>query len=125
MSRRFPLAVVLRVRQVREDQARADLLHAHTAVREAQALADTRRQALTASPAVTGGPARDLAALLVARHSLAAGLTDAEHRVADAEQAVVDTAAGRHAEAERARELAVEQAVLDGLPRPVAARPAF
>jgi flagellar FliJ protein len=131
----FPLAALLRLRRLREDQTAAEVGRARSRASE---LAARRHQLIDTLSDHTADSTdvRGIAALSAARASAATMLADLEAlRVAQA-QAVVEAEAGhraarraaavvqkledRHGEQERTQELAREQAVLDEL----AGRPA-
>ena len=131
MNRLFRLAPVLRARKAQEDAARAAVIQSRAEIRAAQQLVKRRQLDLTGADAPTEGTARAMVASMVARQSLAAGLTGAHRLVADAREmerekvaALADAAkrrravemmAERHTEAVRRHDLASDQANLDEL----------
>jgi hypothetical protein len=100
-------------------------------IREAEALVKRRRLGLVGADAPSEGTARAMVASLVARQSLAAGLTSAQRMVDDAEQVnrermavladaakrrrAVEIMSERHAELVRVHDLRVDQASIDEL----------
>ena len=131
MNRLFRLGPVLRARQAQEDAARGAVIQSRAQVREAQQLVKRRQLDLAGADAPTEGTARAMVASMVARHSLAAGLSGAHRMVADAEELTreriaqladaarrrraVEMMAERHAETVRRHDLASDQAELDEL----------
>jgi flagellar FliJ protein len=131
----FPLAALLRLRRLREDQAAASVGRARS--RASQLAAQRGRLIDTLSDRDSDTTdIRGIAAMAAARASAAVMLSDleglrqaqeravdeaeGEHRTARREAAVVQKLEERHGEQERARELSAEQAALDEL----AGRPA-
>jgi len=131
VNRLFRLTPVLRARKAQEDVARGALIKSQTEIRLAQQLVKRRQLHLTGADAPSEGTARAMVAAMVARQSLAAGLSSAHKLVAEAQETVkekateladaarrrqaVETMAERHAETVRRHDLAVEQRVLDEL----------
>ena len=131
MNRLFRLGPVLRARKAQEDAARGAVIQSRQEIRETQALAKRRALDLAGADAPTEGTARAMVASMVARQSLAAGLSGAHRMVADAEEltrekvaALADAAkrrravemmAERHAETVRRHDIKVDQANLDEL----------
>ena len=131
MNRLFKLAPVLRARKAQEDAAQGALNQSRAEIRHAQALVKRRRLDLVGADAPSEGSARAMVASLVARQSLAAGLSGAQRMVTDAEEVererlaalaeaakrrrAVEMLAERHAEAVRAHDLRTDQASLDDL----------
>ena len=131
MNRLFKLAPVLRARKAQEDAAQGALNQSRAEIRHAQALVKRRRLDLVGADAPSEGSARAIVASLVARQSLAAGLSGARRMVTDAEEVererlaalaeaakrrrAVEMLAERHAEAVRAHDLKVDQANLDDI----------
>ena len=85
MNRLFRLAPVLRARNAQEDAARGAVIQSRREIRDAQAMVKRRQLDLAGADAPTEGTARAMVASLVARQSLAAGLSGAHRMVADAE----------------------------------------
>jgi hypothetical protein len=122
---------VLRARKAQEDAARGAVIQSRREIRDAQALVKRRQLELAGADAPTEGTARAMVASMVARQSLAAGLTGAHRMVADAEELTrekvaeladaakrrraVEMMAERHAETVRRHDLATDQANLDEL----------
>jgi flagellar FliJ protein len=131
VNRLFRLGPVLRARKAQEDAARGVVIQSRQEIRDAQALVKRRALDLAGADAPTEGTARAMVASMVARQSLAAGLTGAHRMVADAEEvtrenvaALADAAkrrravemmAERHAETVRRHDLRTDQASLDEL----------
>ena len=131
MNRMFRLGPVLRARKAQEDAARGAVIQSRREIRDAQALAKRRALDLTGAEAPTEGTARAMVASMVARQSLAAGLSGAHRMVTDAEEVtrektaqladaakrrrVVEMLAERHAETVRRHDLAADQAAIDEL----------
>ena len=131
MNRLFRLGPVLRARQAQEDAARGEVIRSRAEIREAQQLVKRRQLDLAGADAPTEGTARAMVASMVARQSLAAGLSGAHRMVADAEELTqekiaqladaakrrraVEMMAERHAETVRRQDLARDQAELDEL----------
>jgi hypothetical protein len=131
VNRLFRLGPVLRARKAQEDAARGAVIQSRREIREAQALAKRRALDLAGADAPTEGTARAMVASMVARQSLAAGLSGAHRMVADAEEltrekvaALADAAkrrravemmAERHAETVRHHDIRTDQANLDEL----------
>ena len=131
MNRLFRLGPVLRARKAQEDAARGAVIQSRQEIRAAQALAKRRALDLAGADAPTEGTARAMVASMVARQSLAAGLSGAHGMVADAEDltrekvaALADAAkrrravemmAERHAETVRRHDIRTDQANLDEL----------
>jgi flagellar FliJ protein len=131
LNRLFKLAPVLRARKAQEDVAQGALNQSRAEIRHAQALVKRRRLDLVGADAPTEGSARAMVASLVARQSLAAGLSGAQRMVTDAEDVererlaslaeaakrrrAVEMLAERHAEAVRTHDLKVDQAALDDI----------
>jgi flagellar protein FliJ len=131
VNRLFRLGPVLRARQAQEDAARGAVIRSRAQVREAQQLVKRRQLELAGADAPTEGTARAMVASMVARQSLAAGLSGAHHLVTDAEgltrekiaqladaakrRRAVEMMAERHAETVRRQDLARDQADLDEL----------
>ena len=131
MNRLFRLGPVLRARKAQEDAARGAVIQSRREIRDAQALVKRRQLELAGADAPTEGTARAMVASMVARQSLAAGLTGAHRMVADAEELTrekvaeladaakrrraVEMMAERHAETVRRHDLATDQANLDEL----------
>ena len=131
MNPLFRLAPVLHARKAQEDAARGALTQSRAELRDAEALAKRRRLDLVGADAPSEGSARAVVASLVARQSLAAGLSGAQRMVADAQDiererlgALADAAkrrrtvellAERHAETVRAHERRADQSSLDEL----------
>jgi flagellar FliJ protein len=131
VNRLFRLGPVLRARQAQEDAARGAVIRSRAEVREAQQLVKRRQLELAGADAPTEGTARAMVASMVARQSLAAGLSGAHRMVTDAEELTrekiaeladaakrrraVEMMAERHAEAVRRQDLARDQADLDEL----------
>jgi flagellar biosynthesis chaperone FliJ len=131
VNRLFRLAPVLRARKAQEDAARGAVIQSRAEIAAAQQLVKRRQLALAGSDAPTEGTARAMVASLVARQSLAAGLSDAHRMTADAEEVTrekvaqladaakrrraVEMMAERHAEAVRRHQLAADQNDLDEL----------
>ena len=129
MNRLFKLAPVLRARKAQEDVAHGALNQSRAEIRHAQALVKRRRLDLVGADAPSEGSARAMVASMVARQSLAAGLSGAQRMVTDAEDVerermaeladaakrrrAVEMLAERHAEAVRAHDLKVDQANVD------------
>ena len=86
MNRLFRLGPVLRARQAQEDAARGEVIRSRAEIREAQQLVKRRQLDLAGADAPTEGTARAMVASMVARQSLAAGLSGAHRMVADAEE---------------------------------------
>ena len=131
MNRLFRLGPVLRARKAQEDAARGAVIQSRREIRDAQALVKRRALDLAGADAPTEGTARAMVASMVARQSLAAGLTGAHRMVTDAEELTrekvaeladaakrrraVEMMAERHAETVRRHDLATDQANLDEL----------
>jgi len=131
VNRLFRLGPVLRARKAQEDAARNAVSQSRAEIRDAQALVKRRQLDLVGRDAPTEGSARAMVAAMVARQSLAAGLSGAQRMVSDAEQAereklaaladaakrrrAVEMMAERHAETVRAHDLHTEQVALDEL----------
>jgi flagellar protein FliJ len=131
VNRLFRLGPVLRARQAQEDAARGAVIRSRAEVREAQQLVKRRQLELAGADAPTEGTARAMVASMVARQSLAAGLSGAHRMVTDAEELTrekiaqladaakrrraVELMAERHAETVRRQDLARDQADLDEL----------
>lgn len=131
MNRRFRLGPVLRARQAQEDVARGAVVQARAEERSAAALVKRRQLDLMGADAPSEGTARAMVASMVARQSLAAGLSAAQRMVGDAEQdtqrkvteladaakrrRAVERLAQRHTDALRAHDQAVDQANIDEL----------
>lgn len=131
MNRLFRLGPVLRARKAQEDVARGAVNQSRAEIREAEALVKRRHLDLVGAEAPTEGTARAMVASMVARQSLAAGLSGAQRMVQDAEDvnrerlaALADAAkrrravemlAERHAATVRAHDLRTDQAALDEL----------
>ena len=131
MNRLFRLAPVLRARKAQEDVARGAVQQSRAEIRDAQALVKRRQLDLVGADAPSEGSARAMVASLVARQSLAAGLSGAHRMVADAEQVererlavladaakrrrAVEMMAERHAAAVHAHDLRLDQTALDEL----------
>ncbi len=131
MNRLFRLGPVLRARKAQEDAARGAVIQSRREIRDAQALVKRRALDLAGADAPTEGTARAMVASMVARQSLAAGLTGAHRMVADAEELTrdklaeladaakrrraVEMMAERHAETVRRHDLQTDQANLDEL----------
>ena len=130
MTRQFPLAGLLRLRRLQEDQARAEYAGANARIAElvgrrdaiiegaATAASDTDNsvalRAIAAARAAQTGLLADLRILTALadeqRGAAQAGLADAHARTLGLEKL-----ADRHAASERAAENTAEQAVLDDL----------
>jgi flagellar export protein FliJ len=131
LNRVFRLGPVLRARKAQEDVARGAVVQSRAEVREAAALVKRRQLELTGGDAPSEGTARAMVASMVARQSLAAGLSAAHRMVAEADEQVaekvaeladaakrrraVEMMAERHAEAVRGHDLAVDQRSIDEL----------
>jgi hypothetical protein len=131
VNRLFRLGPVLRARKAQEDAARGAVIQSRQEIRDAQAMAKRRALDLAGADAPAEGTARAMVASMVARQSLAAGLSGAHRMVADAEEltrekvaALADAAkrrravemmAERHAETVRRHDIQVDQANLDEL----------
>jgi hypothetical protein len=131
VNRLFRLGPVLRARQAQEDAARGAVIRSRADVREAQQLVKRRQLDLAGADAPSEGTARAMVASMVARQSLAAGLSGAHRMVADAEELTrekiaqlgdaakrrraVEMMAERHAETVRRHDLASDQTDLDEL----------
>lgn len=131
MNRLFRLGPVLRARKAQEDAARGAVIQSRADIRDAQALVKRRQLDLIGSEAPSEGSARAMVAALVARQSLAAGLSGAQRMVGDAEavererlavladaakrRRAVELMGERHAELVRAHDLRKDQAALDEL----------
>ncbi len=131
MNRLFRLGPVLRARKAQEDAARGAVIQSRREIRDAQALVKRRALDLAGADAPTEGTARAMVASMVARQSLAAGLTGAHRMVADAEELTrervaeladaakrrraVEMMAERHADSVRRHDLTTDQANLDEL----------
>lgn len=131
MNRLFRLGPVLRARKAQEDAASGAVAQSRAEQRDAAALVKRRQLELTGADAPTEGTARAMVASLVARQSLAAGLSSAHRMVADTEQVTrervamladaakrrraIELMAERHAEAVRLHDIAVDQASVDEL----------
>jgi flagellar export protein FliJ len=131
VNRLFRLAPVLRARKAQEDIAQGALNQSQAEVRHARALAKRRQLDLVGADAPSEGSARAMVAAMVARQSLAAGLSGAQRMVTEAEDverdrmaALADAAkrrravemlAERHTEALRDHDLRTDQAHLDEL----------
>jgi hypothetical protein len=121
----------MRARKAQEDAAQGALNQSRAEIRHAKALVKRRQLDLIGADAPSEGSARAMVASLVARQSLAAGLSGAQRMVTDAEDvererlaALADAAkrrravemlAERHAEMVRAHDLKVDQAALDDI----------
>ena len=131
MIRRFRLAPVLRARKAQEDIARGAVVQARAEAQSSAALVKRRQLDLAGSDAPSEGTARAMVASMVARQSLAAGLS-AAHRVADAADEIsgqrtaelaaaakrrraVELLSERHAATVWAHDLATDQRELDEL----------
>lgn len=122
---------MLRARKAQEDAASGAVIQSRQEIREAQALVKRRALDLAGADAPTEGTARAMVASMVARQSLAAGLTGAHRMVADAEELTrekvaeladaakrrraVEMMSERHAETVRRHDLKTDQANLDEL----------
>jgi flagellar protein FliJ len=131
VNRLFRLGPVLRARQAQEDAARGAVIRSRAEIREAQQLVKRRQLELAGADAPTEGTARAMVASMVARQSLAAGLSGAHRVAADAEEVTreriaqladaakrrraVEMMAERHAETVRRHDLASDQTDLDEL----------
>ena len=131
MNRLFRLGPVLRARKAQEDAARGAVIKSRAEIRDAQALVKRRQLDLIGSSAPSEGSARAMVASLVARQSLAAGLSGAQRMVGDAEavererlavladaakrRRAVELMSERHTEMLRAHDLRKDQAALDEL----------
>jgi len=131
LNRFFRLSPVLRARKAQEDAARGAVIQSRAEIRDAQALVKRRQLDLIGSEAPSEGTARAMVASLVARQSLAAGLSGAQRMVGDAEEIererlavladaakrrrAVELMAERHTEMLRAHDLRKDQAALDEL----------
>jgi flagellar protein FliJ len=131
VNRLFRLGPVLRARKAQEDAARGAVIQSRREIRDAQALAKRRALDLAGAEAPTEGTARAMVASMVARQSLAAGLSGAHRMVADAEELTgekvaqladaakrrraVEKMAERHAESVRQHDIKTDQANLDEL----------
>jgi flagellar protein FliJ len=131
LNRLFRLGPVLRARKAQEDAARGAVIQSRAEIRDAQALVKRRQLDLIGSEAPSEGTARAMVASLVARQSLAAGLSGAQRMVGDAEavererlamladaakrRRAVELMAERHTELVRAHDLRKDQAALDEL----------
>jgi flagellar FliJ protein len=131
LNRLFRLGPVLRARKAQEDAARGAVIQSRAEIRDAQALVKRRQLDLIGSEAPSEGTARAMVASLVARQSLAAGLSGAQRMVGDAEEIererlavladaakrrrAVELMAERHTETLRAHDLRKDQAALDEL----------
>jgi flagellar protein FliJ len=131
VNRLFRLGPVLRARKAQEDAARGAVIQSRQEIRDAQALVKRRQLDLAGADAPTEGTARAMVASMVARQSLAAGLSGAHTMVTDAEEATrekvaeladaakrrraVEMMAERHAETVRRHDLATDQANIDEL----------
>jgi flagellar FliJ protein len=131
VNRLFRLGPVLRARKAQEDAARGAVIQSRQEIRDAQAMAKRRALDLAGADAPAEGTARAMVASMVARQSLAAGLSGAHRMVADAEEltrekvaALADAAkrrravemmAERHAETVRHHDIRTDQANLDEL----------
>jgi flagellar protein FliJ len=129
VNRLFRLAPVLRARKAQEDAARGAVIQSQQEIRDAQALVKRRQLDLAGADAPTEGTARAMVASMVARQSLAAGLSGAHRMVTDAEELVrekqatladaakrrraVEMLSERHAETVKQHDLTVEQNNLD------------
>jgi flagellar FliJ protein len=129
LNRLFRLGPVLRARKAQEDAARGAVNQSRADIRDAQALVKRRQMDLIGRDAPSEGSARAMVASLVARQSLAAGLSGAQRMVNDAEDVererlavladaakrrrAVENMAERHAEMVRAHDLRTDQAALD------------
>jgi flagellar export protein FliJ len=131
LNRLFRLGPVLRARKAQEDVARGAVNQSRAEIREAEALVKRRHLDLVGAEAPTEGTARAMVASMVARQSLAAGLSGAQRMVEDAEEVnrermavladaakrrrAVEMLAERHAAAVHAHDLRTDQAALDEL----------
>jgi flagellar FliJ protein len=131
MNRLFRLGPVLRARKAQEDAAKGSVIQSRAEIREAQQLVKRRQLDLAGADAPTEGTARAMVASMVARQSLAAGLSGAHQMVTDAEEITrekvaeladaakrrraVEMMAERHAETVRKHDLATDQSNLDEL----------
>lgn len=131
MNRLFRLGPVLRARKAQEDAAKGAVIQSRQEIVHAQALVKRRQLDLAGADAPTEGTARAMVASMVARQSLAAGVSGAHRMVTDAEEATrakvaeladaakrrraVEMMAERHAETVRRHDLAADQANLDEL----------
>jgi flagellar protein FliJ len=131
VNRLFRLGPVLRARKAQEDAARGAVIQSRQEIREAQAMAKRRALDLAGADAPTEGTARAMVASMVARQSLAAGLSGAHRMAADAEELTrekvaeladaakrrraVEMMAERHADLVRRHDITTDQANLDEL----------
>jgi flagellar FliJ protein len=131
VNRLFRLGPVLRARKAQEDAARGEVIQSRRQIVEARQLVKRRQLDLAGADAPTEGTARAMVASMVARQSLAAGLSGAHRMVADAEEftreklaeladaakrrRAVEMLAERHAETVRRHDLAADQASVDEL----------
>jgi flagellar FliJ protein len=131
MNRLFRLGPVLRARKAQEDAAKGSVIQSRAEIREAQQLVKRRQLDLAGADAPTEGTARAMVASMVARQSLAAGLSGAHQMVTDAEEITrekvaeladaakrrraVEMMAERHADTVRKHDLATDQSSLDEL----------
>lgn len=129
MNRHFRLGPVLRARKAQEDAARGSVNQSRADIRDAQALVKRRQLDLVGRDAPNEGTARAMVASLVARQSLAAGLSGAHRMVNDAEEVererlavladaakrrrAVEMMSERHADMVRNHDLKVDQAAID------------
>ena len=130
MARTFPLAGLLRLRELQEQRAAGELAAANDALRGGRSAAGEVREAagageeppvdsatmlaVAAARASTGGMLLELDALVrtLEEEAHCAGL---EHRRARAEVKALEKLATRHASALRLEDLGREQALLDDL----------
>jgi flagellar protein FliJ len=131
VNRLFRLGPVLRARKAQEDAARGAVIQSRAEIREAQQLVKRRQLDLAGADAPTESTARAMVASMVARQSLAAGLSGAHRMVTDGEEVTreraaeladaakrrraVELMAERHAELVRRHDLVTDQANLDEL----------
>ena len=135
---RFKLGAVLRARQVQEDVAKADVVRARGAARDARRTAQQREGVLLSTNLPTGVTARAVVAAVAARHALAADLAAARHgvaiadvrtdeRLADLAEAakrrrIVEKLGERHAAQQRASAEAADQRAIDEIAVTAASR---
>jgi flagellar biosynthesis chaperone FliJ len=99
---RFRLGAVLRARLAQEDVAKSETARARQEAAQATELARHQGRRLQAQGIPVNGPARAIVAALVARHSLAAALADADQVAAEAHERTAEQLAAL-AEAAKAR----------------------